>query len=71
MTQLNAAKSSCSNSIMEGMHQSCQKKTVKTMLLEDQMSTCSCSKRSLKGSEYGLKVGKNCAFSEISSIEEH
>jgi hypothetical protein len=65
LTTTTTTKSSCCGS--ENFQLSCHKKTVRTVIMEDQMSTCSCGKKSIKGSEYGgsvyggqsLKSGQN------------
>jgi len=53
-TTTTTTKSSCCGSSMaESLQKSCKKKMVRTLIMEDQLSTCSCGKKSIKGSEYG------------------
>lgn len=67
-----------------GSESLCHKKTVRTVIMEDQMSTCSCGKKSIKGSECGgssvyggtsfkgnrRDTFKSAALSDVSSLAE-
>eukprot|EP00347_Sterkiella_histriomuscorum_P010542 403375882 len=80
-TTTTTTKSSCCGS--ETYQRSSQKKTVRTLILEDQMSQCSCGRKSIKGSEYGGSVSggqsvylgrdkvKSSNLSDISSLNEY
>lgn len=75
-TTTTTTKSCCSNSFLDSIF---HKKTVRTVITEDQMSNCSYGKRSLKESEYGgsscgykKDLRRECNLSDISSVlEQH
>ncbi|CDW82980.1 cct motif family protein [Stylonychia lemnae] len=79
-TTTTATKSSCCGS--ECQQRSSQKKTIRTLIMEDQMSTCSCGRKSIKGSECGGSIYggqgsyagkdliKSSNLSDLSSLNE-
>ena len=71
LTTTTTTKSCCSNSIIDGQY---IQKTYKKVITEDQLSSYSCSKRSLKGSDIASLKGDKyirCSnLSDISSVVE-